>query len=132
MCAGLQISIFHIIKLQNYKFFISTVPIQPYNNWLSKVTLHIIVDIEKVKSQHIDLCITYKLELFEHIGFKLALWPIVITTIYITPHIYIHIYMQLPYIYIYIYRCIYICIYSKGWIGRARWTVVALCTRLFN
>ena len=55
----------------NYKLFISITPIQPYNNWLSKVALHIIVDFEKVRSQHIY--ITYRLELFEHIGFKLAL-----------------------------------------------------------
>ena len=60
----------------NYKLFISIAPIQPYNNWLSKVALHIIVDIEKVRSQHIH--IAYRLEHFEHIGFKLALKGLIV------------------------------------------------------
>ena len=30
-----------------YKLFISIAPIQPCNNWLSKVALHIIIDIDK-------------------------------------------------------------------------------------
>ena len=53
-------------------------PVQPYNNWLSKVALHIIVNIEKSEITTYILYITYRLELFENIGFKFALSGVIV------------------------------------------------------